>query len=163
MPGIFTAENAGATVSWNKVELPEGVLDGTPEYGYRVYAYKASGNSLFSETDVAPGETSVFVPLDASKYTGAYYFMVSVLTSTGGLGDKTAKSQNITPLADITAPEGIAIAADNSSTALSECRTSALSPPAQAALSLGRMLFPSIAVNVGTSPYTVSASPVYAP
>ncbi|MBR4761984.1 MAG: PKD domain-containing protein, partial [Clostridia bacterium] len=97
--------NASATVSWDKVELPEGVLDGTPEYGYRVYAYKSNGTE-FSATDVLPGVTSAVIPLDVSKYTGAYYFKVCVLTHTGGLGDMTDKSANVTPLADITPPTG---------------------------------------------------------
>ena len=101
-----TAGNACATVSWDKSELPEGVVAGTPEYGYRVYSYKTSNNSLFSETDVLPGVTSAVIPLDVVRYTGDYYFKVSVLTYTGGLGDKTDNSANITPLEDITPPTG---------------------------------------------------------
>ncbi|MBO4733567.1 MAG: hypothetical protein J5662_03730, partial [Clostridia bacterium] len=101
-----TPGNTCATVSWDKVELPAGVLAGTPEYGYRVYAYKTENDRTFSETDVEPGVTTAVIPLDASKYTGQYYFKVCVLTATGGLGDQTDKSENITPMADITPPTG---------------------------------------------------------
>lgn len=94
-----TPGNAQATVSWSKVGAPSGV----PEYGYRVYAYK-SGDSFFSETDVAAGQTSAVIPLDATKYSGQYRFTVCVLTSTGGLGDMSSATDWITPSADITPP-----------------------------------------------------------
>lgn len=102
MPG-----NAEAKVSWDKVNLPEGILEGTPEYGYRVYTYKTDGDSLFSEIDVSAGVTTAVIPLDTVRYTGSYYFKVSVLTATGGLGDKSEKSADITPDKDITPPTGI--------------------------------------------------------
>ncbi|MBO7520046.1 MAG: hypothetical protein J6T73_04635, partial [Clostridia bacterium] len=118
-----TPGNACATVRWDKVNLPDGVLAGTPEYGYRVYAYKASSDyNSFSETDVLPGVTTAVIPLDVIKYTGEYYFKVCVLTSTGGLGDKTEKSANITPMPDITPPTGSFVAA--STTVLAGTNTS---------------------------------------
>ena len=118
-PTGLTAQpgNAEATVSWDKVELPAGVLEGTPEYGYRVFAYRTDNNNLFSETDVLPGVTTAIIPLDTVKYTGSYYFKVAVLTHTGGLGDKTEKSDDITPNGDITPPTGTFAAKDTTSLA----------------------------------------------
>ena len=64
-----------------------------------------------------PGVTTATIPLDTVRYTGAYYFKVSVLTHTGGLGDKTDKSADITPNKDITPPTGTFVAKDTTSLA----------------------------------------------